>query len=190
MSACTNYRVEVDGCVDGIKTIAVEVYAGLQGATGIPGAASTVPGPQGPQGAQGPIGPQGPQGEQGVQGIQGPQGPQGEQGIMGPQGEQGIQGPSGVPGAVGATGPAPTAITVSFQITRFTGNGSSVSFGPLTGYAATDTAARYLVQLDGVEQDPDPTNGAFVLAANAITFPTAPASGVNIVIRRVNATIP
>lgn len=217
MSACTNYRVEIDGCVDGVKTVAVEVYAGLQGATGIPGAASTVPGPQGPQGTQGPQGVQGLQGEQGLQGIQGPQGPQGEQGVMGPQGEQGpqgiqgnagpsgipgsvgatgssgIQGVSGIPGAVGstgATGPSPSSVTLSFQTTRFTADGTTISFGPLTGYSAADTAARYLVQLDGIEQDPDPTNGAFVVASNAVTFASAPAAGVNIVIRRINATIP
>ena len=135
MSNCTTYRVEVDGCVDGVKTVAVELYAGLPGATG-------------PSGI-----------------------------------------PSSIPGATGATGPIPSSAVVATQISRFTGDGISSVFSPLTGFQSGDNGARYLVQLDGVEQDPDPTNGAFVIASNQITFAAAIPAGVNIVVRRLTVSL-
>lgn len=205
MSNCTTYRVEVDGCVDGVKTVAVEVYAGLPGATGPSGMPSTIPGATGPSGAVGPSGQPGvsgepgqqgatgPSGPQGIQGIQGVQGEPGERGSTGPSGPQGVSGvpgqPSTVPGATGATGPSPSNTATSTQVSRFTCNGSATVFSPLTGYASGDTAARYLVMLDGVAQDPDPTDGAFTLGANSITLASAPANGTLLVVRRLNTTI-
>lgn len=225
MSNCTTYRVEVDECTDGIKTVAVELYAGLPGATGPSGIPSTTPGPsgatgpsgmQGPQGLQGesivgatgPRGLQGDRGEQGVSGIPGERGERGSTGPSGPRGEQGATGEQGVsgqvgavgatgstgpastvPGATGATGPIPTSAVVSTQISRFTGDGSTSVFSPLLGFQFGDTGARYLVQLDGIEQDPDPTNGAFVIASNQISFASAIPSGTQIVVRRLTVSL-
>lgn len=225
MSNCTTYRVEVDGCVDGVKTVAVELYAGLPGATGPSGIPSSIPGatgatgPSGAQGIQGipgesivgATGPRGLQGERGEQGVSGIPGERGERGSTGPsgargeQGEVGASGPQGVsgipgevgatgpastvPGATGATGPIPSSAVVATQISRFTGDGSTSVFSPLTGFQSGDNGARYLVQLDGVEQDPDPTNGAFVIASNQITFAAAIPLGVNIVVRRLTVSL-
>jgi hypothetical protein len=166
--SCTTYKVEVDGCVDGVKTIGVDLYAGLQGATG-PSGASIV----GATGASGLS----------VVGATGASGAS----VIGATGSTGPA--STVPGATGATGPMPSSASGTFQTTRFTADGSASAYGPLTGYHATDTGAQYLVQLDGVEQDPDPTNGAFVIAANQVSFASAPASGVQIVVRRLNITL-
>lgn len=213
MSTCTTYRVEVDGCVDGVKTVAVELYAGLPGATGPSGMPSTIPGasgatgPSGPQGIQGipgesivgATGPRGLQGDRGEQGLQGATGERGERGSTGPSGSRGEPGDVGatgstgpastIPGATGATGPMPSSGVVTTQISRFAGNGIASAFSPLTGFQSGDTGARYLVQLDGVEQDPDPTNGAFVVASNQITFAAPVPSGVQIVVRRLTVSL-
>lgn len=216
--SCTTYRVEVEPCVDGVKTVGVEIYAGLQGATGaqgiqgiqgerglqgeqgiqgVSGLPSTIPGPQGA------TGPQGIQGEQGIQGIQGVSGlpstvpgPQGATGSTGPQGEAivgatGSTGPQGVGivGATGSTGPMPSSASTTFNTSRFVGDGSTLAFTPISGFTTGDTGSRYTVSIDGLVQDPDPTNGAFVIAANAVTFAEAPAVGVNIVVRRVGTTL-
>lgn len=212
MSGCTTYRVEVDGCVDGVKTVAVELYAGLPGATGPSGVPSSIPGatgatgPSGLQGIQGIpgesiVGATGPSGAAGqsITGATGSTGPAstvpGATGATGPAGESvvGATGSTGlastVPGATGATGPIPSSAVVATQISRFTGDGTSSVFSPLTGFQSGDNGARYLVQLDGVEQDPDPTNGAYVIASNQITFAAAISLGVNIVIRRLTVSI-
>ena len=212
MSGCTTYRVEVDGCVDGIKTVAVELYAGLPGATGPSGIPSSIPGATGATGPSGAQGIQGPQGES-IVGATGPSGAAGQSiigatGSTGPAstvpGATGATGPSGesvvgatgstgpastVPGATGATGPIPSSAIVATQISRFTGDGTSSVFSPLTGFQSGDNGARYLVQLDGVEQDPDPTNGAYVIASNQITFAAAIPLGVNIVVRRLTVSL-
>lgn len=83
----------------------------------------------------------------------------------------------------------PTAASATFQTTRFTADGTASAFGPLNGYQSGDTGAQYLVQLDGIEQDPDPTNGSFIIAGNQVSFASAPASGVGIVVRRLNTTL-
>ena len=225
MSNCATYRVEVDGCIDGIKTVAVELYAGLPGATGPSGIPSSIPGAtgstgpsglqgiQGPQGesiigATGPRGLQGERGEQGATGISGERGERGSTGPSGPRGEEGATGEQGVsgqtgavgatgstgpvstiPGATGATGPIPTTAVVSTQVSRFTGDGLTSVFFPLSGFQSGDTGARYLVQLDGIEQDPDPTNGAFVIASNQISFASAIPSGTQIVVRRLTVSL-
>lgn len=185
MSNCTTYRVEVDGCVDGIKTVAVELYAGLPGATGPSGIPSSIPG------ATGATGPSGAQGIQGIPGesIVGATGPSGAAGqsIIGATGSTGPA--STVPGATGATGPIPSSAIVATQVSRFSGDGTSSVFSPLTGFQSGDNGARYLVQLDGVEQDPDPTNGAYVIASNQITFAAAIPLGVNIVVRRLTVSL-
>lgn len=212
MSGCTTYRVEVDGCVDGVKTVAVELYAGLPGATGPSGIPSSIPGATGSTGPSGAQGIQGPQGES-IVGATGPSGAAGQSiigatgstgpastvpgatGATGPAGESvvgatGSTGPaSTVPGATGATGPIPSSAVVATQISRFTGDGTSSVFSPLMGFQSGDNGARYLVQLDGVEQDPDPTNGAFVIASNQITFAAAIPLGVNIVVRRLTVSL-
>jgi hypothetical protein len=212
VSGCTTYRVEVDGCVDGVKTVAVELYAGLPGATGPSGVPSSIPGatgatgPSGLQGIQGIpgesiVGATGPSGAAGqsIIGATGSTGPAstvpGATGATGPAGESvvgatGSTGPaSTVPGATGATGPIPSSAVVATQISRFTGDGTSSVFSPLTGFQSGDNGARYLVQLDGVEQDPDPTNGAYVIASNQITFAAAIPLEVNIVVRRLTVSI-
>lgn len=201
MSTCTTYRVEVDGCVDGVKTVAVELYAGLPGATGPSGIPSSIPGAtgaSGPSGAQGIQGPSGERGEQGatgpigpsgLQGIQGPSGDRGEQGVSGIQGQQGVSGVPGAVGPTGPTGPMPTVAVVATQISHFTGNGSAISFEPLIGYQSGDTNARYLVQLDGIEQDPDVTNGSYTIGTNQITFATAIPSGTRVVVRRLTVAL-
>lgn len=198
MSGCTTYRVEVDGCVDGVKTVAVELYAGLPGATGPSGIPSSIPGATGATGPSGAQGIQGIPGESivGATGPRGLQGERGEQGVSGVSGEPGGVGATGasgpastVPGATGATGPIPSAAVVTTQTSRFVGDGSTSVFSPLTGFAAGDTGARYMVQIDGIEQDPDPTNGAFVIASNQITFASAVPSGAQIVVRRLTVTL-
>lgn len=219
--SCTTYRVEVEPCVDGVKTVGVELYAGLPGATGATGPVSTTPGPQGATGASGAQGVQGIAGEvgatgasgiQGVQGVSGIPGEMGATGVQGATGPQGMQGSQGVPGEVGATGasgigsigatgssglqgatgstgPMPTSASTTFATSRFVGDGSTLAFTPISGFTSGDTGSRYTVSLDGLVQDPDPTNGAFVIAANAVTFAEAPAVGVNIVVRRVGTTL-
>ena len=202
-----SFGVQSVGCTAGLKTVAVELYAGLQGATGASGADSTVPGPQGPsgepgqpgpQGATGPVstvpGPQGPSGEPGPQGATGPvstvPGPQGPSGEPGPQGATGPV--STVPGPVGdtgATGPLPTGGSVTLSLTRFIADGLTSSFGPLSGWVSGDTAAQYHVTVDGVTQDPDPTDGAFVIGVNQITFPTPIPSGTVLTVRRLNFSL-
>lgn len=201
MSVCTNYRVEVDGCTDGIKTIAVEIYAGLQGATGPSGIPSSIPGatgPSGPSGVQGIQGPSGDRGEQGATGPIGPSGAQGIQGVSGEPGERGQQGVSGIPGvsgvpggvgATGATGPIPASAIVATQISRFTGDGFSTLFSPLVGYQTGDTNARYLVQLDGIEQDPDVTNGSYTIGTNQIAFAAPIPSGTRVIVRRLTVSL-
>jgi len=218
--SCTTYQVEVDGCVDGMKTVSVSLYAGLQGATGPSGAPSTVPGATGPTGPQGIQGLQGIQGEPGMAGATGPSGasivgatgPSGVSGSVGATGASGLSVvgatgasgvsvvgatgatgfPSSVPGpqgATGATGPTPSQASVSFQTSRFVGDGSTLSFFPLTGFQTGDANAQFQVDLDGIEQDPDPTNGAFVVASNAIVFSSAPPSGVQIVVRKPTVSL-
>ena len=180
-----SFGVQSVGCTAGLKTVAVELYAGLQGATGASGADSTVPGPQGPSGEPGQPGPQGATGP--VSTVPGPQGPSGE------PGPQGATGPvSTVPGPVGdtgATGPLPTGGSVTLSLTRFIADGLTSSFGPLSGWVSGDTAAQYHVTVDGVTQDPDPTDGAFVIGVNQITFPTPIPSGTVLTVRRLNFSL-
>jgi hypothetical protein len=126
---------------------------------------------------------------QGIAGEIGPTGTQGPQGLQGVSGIPGEQGPSGERGATGSTGPVATGAATTFATSRFTGDGSTLAFTPLAGFTTGDTGSRYTVSLDGLLQDPDPTNGAFVIAANAVTFAEAPAVGVNIVVRRVSTTL-
>jgi hypothetical protein len=83
----------------------------------------------------------------------------------------------------------PSSASTTFATSRFTGDGSTLAFTPISGFTSGDTGSRYTVSLDGLVQDPDPTNGAFVVAANAVTFAEAPAVGVNIVVRRVGTTL-
>jgi hypothetical protein len=218
--SCTTYKVEVDGCVDGMKTVSVDLYAGLQGATGPSGAPSTVPGATGPTGPQGIQGIQGIQGEPGAVGATGPSGvsvvgatgPSGTPGSVGATGASGLSvvgatgasgasvvgatgatGPTstvpGPQGSTGATGPMPSQAALSFQTSRFVGDGSTLSFGPLTGWQSGDANAQFQAALDGIEQDPDPTNGAFVVASNAIAFASAPPSGVQIVVRKPTVSL-
>jgi len=191
--SCTTYQVEVDGCVDGMKTVSVSLYAGLQGATGPSGAPSTVPGATGPTGPQGIQGLQGIQGEPGTVGATGPSGVSivGATGPSGVPGSVGATGASGlsVIGATGATGPMPSQASVSFQTSRFVGDGSTLSFSPLTGFQTGDANAQFQVAIDGIEQDPDSINGAFVVDSNAIVFSSAPPSGVQIVVRKPTVSL-
>ncbi len=191
--SCTTYKVEVDGCVDGMKTVSVDLFAGLQGATGPSGAPSTVPGATGPTGPQGIQGIQGIQGEPGAVGATGPSGVSvvGATGPSGTPGSVGATGASGlsVIGATGATGPMPSQASIAFQTSRFVGDGSTLSFGPLTGWQSGDANAQFQAAIDGVEQDPDPTNGAFVVVSNAIAFASAPPSGVQIVVRKPTVSL-
>lgn len=199
--SCTTYKVEVDGCVDGMKTVNVDLYAGLQGATGPSGA--FVVGATGASGLSivGATGASGLSvvGATGASGLSvvGATGASGLS-IVGATGASGASvvgatgstGPaSTVPGATGATGPMPSSASGTYQTTRFLADGSASSFGPLTGYQSGDTGAQYVVQLDGILQDPDPTNGAYVIAANQINFSSAPPANVQIVVRRLNITL-
>lgn len=174
-----SFSVHSVGCTAGLKTVAVELYAGLQGATGPAGPAgadSTTPGPEGPPGATGASGADST--------IPGPQGPSGEPGPQGATGPASIV--PGPVGSTGATGPLPTGGSVTLSLTRFVADGLTSSFGPLSGWVSGDTAARYHATLDGITQDPDPTDGAFVIGVNQITFPTAVPSGTVLTVRRLN----
>jgi len=115
-------------------------------------------GPRGPQGNQGN---QGIQGNQGFQGPQGAQGFQGTQGFQGPQGSQGFQGPQGFVGPQGPTATVPDQSVILDDLsTSF--NGSSTQFTISSGGAnfinsEIDGAARLLISVGGVVQQPDPT---------------------------------
>lgn len=193
-------------CPDSCEVIVCEILTGApgafggpagpsgpQGATGATGAGETgATGLTGPRGSTGATGPVGVSGLQGITGDPGPSGERGATGSTGPDGPQGLigdAGPSGERGATGSTGPVATGAATTFATSRFTGDGSTLAFTPLAGFTTGDTGSRYTVSLDGLLQDPDPTNGAFVIAANAVTFAEAPAVGVNIVVRRVSTTL-
>jgi hypothetical protein len=114
-------------------------------------------GPRGPQGTQGSQGFQGPQGIQGPQGFQGPQG-------TGPQGFQGPQGFFGPQGFVGPQGPTSTVPDQSVILDDLTSsfNGSNTQFTISSGgnnfiNSEIDGAARLLISVGGVVQQPDPT---------------------------------
>lgn len=94
-----------------INTTAKTIY-GPKGATGWPGAATSLVGPQGPKGAMGATGPEGAIGPVGPVGPTGPQGNIGPRGFAGADGQIGPKGPTGATGADGVQGeqgpPGPT----------------------------------------------------------------------------------
>jgi len=90
----------------------------VPGPRGEPGQDSTVPGPEGPQGPAGEPGPTGPPGAAGEPGAPGPAGPPGADGPPGPEGQPGpagadstVPGPQGPAGADGAPGKPPASFT-------------------------------------------------------------------------------
>ena len=175
---------------------------GAQGDQGIPGESIT-----GATGATGPEGPRGFTGDDGATGYQGPQGPAGTVGATGPDGAAGATGPTGATGLTGstgpqgatgqtgpsgsqgATGPLPSGVSATTQLSRFTGDGVAAAFSPLSGWQTGDVEAQYLVELDGIGQDPDPSAGAFVIGSNQITFSSIIPVGVQIVIRRLSVSL-
>ena len=104
------------------------------------------------------------EGAQGVQGAQGAQGVQGAQGAQGVQGAQGRQGAQGVQGEIGNTSTVPdqsvilTNISSSFNgsTTQFTISDSSGNFIN----SEIDSAARLLISVGGIVQQPDPSQTA------------------------------
>ena len=167
---------------------------GLQGTQGNQGLQGT----QGNQGLQG-LSNQGVQGNQGLQGLQGLQGNQGlqglqglsHQGVQGLQGLQGTQGTQGTQGAIGPTASVPDQSVILDDIssqfngsaTQFTISSSSVNFIN----SEIDGAARLLISVGGVVQQPDPTqNAGFYISGGTdrttdpikINFAEAPRTGM------------
>jgi hypothetical protein len=125
---------------------------------------------------QGDIGPTGPTGNTGITGPTGPTGAAStEVGPTGPTGSIGNTGPTGAPGSVGF---AFTAVTQSF-----TGDGTTTVFTINSGYN-TDSL---FVFLNGVSQKPVTD---FSLSGTTLTFTTAPASGLSIVVRELSGDGP
>lgn len=171
----------------GVQGTGPQGAQGIEGAQGVQGIQGAQ-GFQGPQGSQGFQGPQGVQGAQGVQGFQGPQGAQGFLGSTGPQGNQGIQGSQGSQGPT-ATVPDQSVILddISSQF-----NGSLTQFTISTGAvnfinSEIDSAARLLISVGGVVQQPDPSqNYGFYISGGSnrtidpvkINFVEAPRRGM------------
>ena len=90
-----------------------------------------------------------------------------------------LAGAVGQVGATGATGPSAPLLGGGILSPRFTGNGSTVAFGPLEGWdGPMNDEAGYLVYIDGVFQRPDEVNGGFTItgsdyASSQINFPSA-----------------
>jgi hypothetical protein len=108
-------------------------------------------------------------------------------GAVGAVGATGATGVTGATGSTGATGPQ--GITTTAR-TRYIGNGTQVAFSPIQGYIDNDEL-RMLVAINGILQDSDETNGAFVLSganSGTITFPSAPGDNARIVVRLFGAT--
>ena len=108
-------------------------------------------------------------------------------GAVGAVGATGPTGATGATGPVGATGPQ--GITTTAR-TRYIGNGSQTAFSPIQGYIDNDEL-KMIVAIDGILQDSDETNGAFVLSSangGTLTFPSAPGDNSKIVVRLFGAT--
>lgn len=94
-------------------------------------------------------------------GPRGPQGVKGPQGAIGPQGTQGFKGPQGFVGPQGPTATVPDQSVILNDISSLF-NGSSTQFTISSGgnnfiNSEIDGAARLLISVGGVVQQPDPT---------------------------------
>jgi hypothetical protein len=119
-------------------------------------------------------------GIQGIQGLQGIQGPFGDVGVAGPQGIQGIQGIQGTQGIVGPTASVPDQSIILNDISSLF-NGSTTQFTITSGSPATnfinseiDSAARLLISVGGVVQQPDPSQTAGFYISGGSNISTDP----------------
>jgi len=103
------------------------------------------------------------------------------------RGEQGVQGIQGVQGDTGSSGPTGPAGSVGYAfaatVRAYTGDGSTTAFTITNGYAVQNL----LVYLNGVAQKPTTD---FTTSGSTLTFVTAPASGLSIVIRELSGDGP
>jgi hypothetical protein len=128
------------------------------------------------------------QGAQGVQGIQG-LGAQGTQGVQGTQGTQGL-GTQGIQGIVGSTTSVPDQSVILDDISSsFNGSTAQFTISDSSGNfinSEIDSAARLLISVGGIVQQPDPsqTAGFYITGGTdratdpiKINFVEAPKSG-------------
>ena len=107
---------------------------------------------------------------------------------------QHLDGAVGQVGATGAVGPTGVVLGGGILSPRFTGDGSTTEFGPISGWdGPQNDEAGYLVYVGGVFQRPDETNGGFSITGTTqgnskIVFPTAPANNVVIDVVAVQVT--